>query len=55
VKKLEEKIAEIGGKEILADPAEENTISIRTLLRNGFIKVKDGDYRKRIDYQLKTK
>jgi len=48
VKKLEEKIIEIGGKEILADPDEENIISIKTLLSNGFIKVKDGDYRKRI-------
>ena len=45
VKKLIEKIAEIGGKEILADPDEENIISIRTLLSNGFIKVKDCDYR----------
>lgn len=45
VKKLIEKIAEIGGKEILADPDEENIISIRTLLSNGFIKVKDSDYR----------
>jgi len=48
VKKLEEKIKEIGGKEILADPDEENIISIKTLLSNGFIKIKDGDYRKRI-------
>ncbi len=48
VKKLEEMIVEIGGKVILADPAEENIISIRTLLRNGFVKIKDGDYRKRI-------
>ena len=51
VKKLEGKIIEIGGKEILADPDEENIISIKTLLSNGFIKIKDGDYRKRIsDY-----
>ena len=48
VKKLEEKITEIGGKEILADPNEENTISIKTLLNNGFIKIKNGDYRKQI-------
>ena len=41
-------IVEIGGKVILADPAEENIISIRTLLRYGFVKIKDGDYRKRI-------
>ena len=48
VKKLEEKIIEIGGTEILADPDEENIISIKTLLSNGFIKIKDGDYRKRL-------
>ena len=45
VKKLIEKIAEIGGKEILADPDEANILSIRTLLSNGFVKVKDCDYR----------
>ena len=48
VKKLEEKIIEIGGTEILADPNEENIISIKTLLNNGFIKIKNGDYRKQI-------
>jgi len=48
VQKLEEKIIELGGKEILADPGEENIISIKTLLSNGFVKIKDGDYRKRI-------
>jgi RimJ/RimL family protein N-acetyltransferase len=48
VKKLEEKILEIGGKEILADPDEKNIVSIKTLLSNGFIKIKDGDYRKKI-------
>lgn len=48
VAKLEEKIIQIGGKEILADPDEKNLISIKTLLNNGFIKIKDGDYRKRI-------
>jgi len=48
VKKLEEKIIEIGGKEIFADPGEENIASVRTLLSNGFIKMKDGDYRKKI-------
>ena len=48
VKKLEEKITEIGGKEILADPDEGNIISIKTLMSNGFVKIKDGDYRKRI-------
>jgi len=48
VRKLEEKIIEIGGTEILADPDEENIISIKTLLSNGFIKIKDGDYRKKL-------
>lgn len=43
---LEDKITEIGGKEIAADPAEENIISIKTLLSNGFKKKNDGDYRK---------
>lgn len=45
---LEEKIIEIGGKEISADPSEENIISIKALLSNGFKKKKDGDYRKSI-------
>jgi len=48
IKKLEEKIIEAGGKEIVADPGEENTISIKTLLSNGFVKIKDGDYRKKL-------
>nr|WP_291591148.1 GNAT family N-acetyltransferase [Bacteroides sp.] len=48
VNKLEAKIIEIGGKEILADPDEENIASIKTLLSNGFIRIKDGDYRKSI-------
>ena len=43
---LEEKLIEIGGKEIAADPVEENIISIKVLLRNGFQKKSDGDYRK---------
>ena len=43
---LEDKITEIGGKEIAADPAEENIISIKALLSNGFKKKSDGDYRK---------
>lgn len=43
---LEDKITEIGGKEIAADPAEENIISIKALLSNGFKKKNDGDYRK---------
>jgi RimJ/RimL family protein N-acetyltransferase len=48
VRKLEEKIIETGGKEILADPDEKNVKSIKVLLNNGFVKIKDGDYRKKI-------
>jgi len=48
IKKLEEKIIEIGGKEIFADPDPSNIASIKTLLSNGFIKIKDGDYRKKV-------
>lgn len=47
---LEEKIIQIGGKEISADPSEENIISIKVLLKNGFTKKSDGDYRKTITY-----
>ncbi|MDR2950737.1 MAG: GNAT family N-acetyltransferase [Prevotella sp.] len=43
---LEEKIIELGGHEISADPSEENIFSIKVLLSNGFKKKKDGDYRK---------
>jgi GNAT superfamily N-acetyltransferase len=46
VQLLEEEIIKIGGKEIAADPSEENTISIKTLLSNGFEKIRDGEYRK---------
>ena len=46
IKKLEEKIIEIDGKEMVADPDEENIASIKILLSNGFVKIKDGDYRK---------
>jgi RimJ/RimL family protein N-acetyltransferase len=45
---LEEKISQLGGREIAADPSEENIISIKALLSNGFKKKRDGDYRKRI-------
>jgi len=48
IKKLEEEIIKIEGKEIWADPNEKNIISIKTLLNNGFIKIKDGDYRKKL-------
>jgi len=47
IKMLEEKIVEIGGKEIVADPSPENILSIKTLLSNGFVKIKDDDYRKK--------
>ncbi len=46
---LEEKIVQSGGKEIAADPSEENIISIKALLSSGFKKKQDGDYRKKID------
>lgn len=52
VRKLEETIAAIGGKEILADPDEKNIASIKTLLNNGFVKIKNGDYRKRISQSV---
>lgn len=48
VRRLEEKIRALGGREIAADPAEENTPSVKVLLSNGFKKKKDGDYRKSI-------
>ena len=48
VKKLEEKILEIGGKEIFADPGANNIVSQKTLLSNGFIKISDEDYRKKL-------
>jgi len=48
VKKLVEKIIETGGKEVFADPDPDNIASIKTLLSNGFVKIKDGDYRKKI-------
>lgn len=46
IQELEEKIMELGGREISADPSEENTFSIKALLSNGFRKKNDGDYRK---------
>ena len=48
IRKLEEKIIGLGGHEISADPSEENTVSIKVLLSNGFKKKSDGDYRKAI-------
>ena len=46
IQKLEEEIIRLGGKEIAADPSEENLFSVRALLSNGFKKKSDGDYRK---------
>ena len=48
VRLLEEKIVALGGREIAADPSEENIVSIKTLLSNRFSKKSDGDYRKTI-------
>jgi RimJ/RimL family protein N-acetyltransferase len=46
IRKLEEIIIALGGREIAADPSEENLFSVKALLSNGFKKKKDGDYRK---------
>lgn len=46
IQKLEEKIIELGGREIAADPSEDNIFSIRALISNGFKKKSDEDYRK---------
>ncbi len=46
IRKLEDKIRWLGGREISADPAEDNILSVKALLSNGFKKKKDGDYRK---------
>ena len=51
IRKLEEKIIELGGREIAADPSEENAASIKVLLSNGFKKKSDGDYRKMVHTQ----
>ena len=45
---LEAKLIGIGAKEMVADPCEENIISVKTLLGSGFKKKSDGDYRKAI-------
>ncbi len=45
---LEDEIARIGGKEIAADPSEENIFSVKALVSNGFKKKSDGDYRKMV-------
>lgn len=54
IQELEEKIVELGGCEMLADPSEENIFSIKALLSNGFKKNKDGDYRKKITTKIKN-
>ncbi|MDR0955457.1 MAG: GNAT family N-acetyltransferase [Rikenellaceae bacterium] len=43
---LEDKIRELGGREIAADPSEENIFSVKALLSRGFTKKGDEDYRK---------
>lgn len=43
---LVEEVKKRGGNIVLADPGEENIPSVRVLLSNGFVKYKDGDYRK---------
>lgn len=48
IQKLEERIRALGGREMSADPYEENIFSIKALLNNGFKKRSDGDYRKAI-------
>lgn len=48
IRQLEERIIVLGGREISADPSEENIFSIKALLKNGFREKGDGDYRKRI-------
>lgn len=48
IRQLEERIIALGGCEIAADPSEENVFSVKALLSNGFMKKKDGDYRKEI-------
>ena len=48
IHKLEEIIIALGGREIAADPSEENIFSVKALLSNGFKRKNDGDYRKTI-------
>jgi RimJ/RimL family protein N-acetyltransferase len=48
IQQLEEIITALGGRELSADPSEENIFSVKALLSNGFKKKKDGDYRKTI-------
>lgn len=48
IQKLEEFIIALGGREIAADPSEENIFSVKALLSNGFEKKSNGDYRKKL-------
>ena len=48
IEKLEEKIIEIGGKEIFADPVPENKASQKVLLSNGFIQIKEDVFAKKL-------
>ena len=48
IQKMEKMIKSIGGKELLADPEPENIVSEEFLLKCGFRKIKDGDFRKTI-------
>jgi len=48
IQKLEEKIVEIGGREMLADANEENYPSVKVLLDNGFVKWGEEGFVKRI-------
>ena len=48
IQQLEEKIIKLGGREISANPSEENNFSVKALLSNGFKKKGNGDYRKTI-------
>ena len=48
IQKLEEMIISLGGREIAADPSEENIFSVKALISNGFEKKNDGDYRKKL-------
>lgn len=51
IQKLEERIIELGGREIAADPSEENIFSRKALLSNSFKKKSDNDYRKTLKYE----
>lgn len=53
IHKLEEIITALRGKEISADPSEENIFSVKALLSNGFKKKADGDYRKEMKQKEK--